>query len=267
MSSKTGKDWVIARYEGSDTYGLGGKIVNCKKIKHAENSLEAETGTRKTSLSTSGIYWELNIKMKVQKLGDFINTYAFVTAEGTLPSFNLYVSDGIDKKGYSDCLVDKCQINIKQSGAITAEITVIAKNVETKDLTVTPSTETPMTKTAVTEHKIGGVSVQNWIDISFSVENHVQKISSGNGLTVSDVYAKEATYSLEETIIKKATLQFDYDTTTSKTVEISLTDNQATPVTKKYTFQMDVSTNSSGVEELDITQEEISAVGNSLVIS
>jgi hypothetical protein len=270
MSSTTGRVWQIGTYEGTTPAGLGGKIVSCTgPEKHASNRFDPNTGSRKADLNTTGIYWTIGFRLKVQKLAPFINSKCFVTAEGVLPSFNLYTFDGITKTGWTDCLVDTCDLSIDQEGYLIADVVVVSRGSEVKDLTIPVDSESPMSKSAVTAFSIGGTAISKWVTLKFGVKNNVQQVASGNGAAITDIYAKYAEYNLDVQIIKTGAPQYAVDSTTkSKAVSVTLTDNQAEPVSVTYTWaNMDVSSNSSSIEELNLTYERISAVSNGLVIS
>jgi hypothetical protein len=268
--STTGVTVKIGTYSGTTPASLGGKIVSSTGPEKLvlNNTMEPSTGTRQADLTTTGVYWKIPFKMKIQKLTPFINTNCFITAEGTLPSFNLYYQDGLTKIGFTSCYVDTCKISKDRNGFLTSDIVVISLGNEVKDLTITPDTETPMSNSNVTTFSIGGTSIAAWDSFDFSVNNHVTVVSSGNGDAATDIYPAEATYEINAKTIKKAALAYGIDDTITKSVVFTLTDNQIAPVAKTYTFaNANISSNSNTVESLGIVYENIRAVANGLVIS
>ena len=268
--STTGKSWVLGRYSGSTPYALGGKLQSVPSIsKHAENTFTAGTGTRKADLDSTNIYWSLDFRLKMQILTSYFNAYAMISEEGTLPSHSLYTYDGITKRGFTGCLVDKASLEINTTGPIIGSFNVLAATNEDKDLSITPDTEVPMTKTALTTLTVLEASkLTKFTTVRMAVDNHVNRQASGTGHTIGDIFARHATYTVDIEIIKTSGLTYDYDTTRQGNIVVALQDNQGAPVTKTYAFaNMAVRENHYRVEELGLTFEKISAEGNSLVIT
>jgi hypothetical protein len=266
----TGLNWVLGRYSGASPYAIGGKLASVPSIeKHGENTLTPGTGSRQADLDSTNIFWSLDFKSKMQILTTYFNAYAMITAEGALPSHSLYTYDGITKRGFTGCLVDKASLEINQTGPIIGSYNVIATGNEDKDLTITQDTEAVMTKAALTTLTVGGVSkLTKFTSVRMAVDNHVAKQASGTGHSITDAYAKHASYEIDIEIVKTAALTYGYDTTRQATVVLALTDNQGTPVTKTYTFaNMAVRSNAYRVDELGLTFEKINGEGNSVVIT
>lgn len=270
-TSTTGKQWMVGTYVGTTPAHLGGTLVSCDgPEKHVTNTFEPSTGTRHTDLTSTGIYFTIPFKLKVQQVTPFITSKCFVSAEGTLPSFNLYTNDGASNNGWLNSYVDTCTIAIAQTGVITADIVAASLLQEDVTLTIPIPTNLPMTKKAVTTFTIGGVAVTEWIDIKIGVENHVTQVSAGNNDAMAENFPKEATYKIDVKLIKIGeSTQYTVDSTTKiKSFVITLTDNADNPTPITFTFSnMHCTSNKISVAELDLTYETIAAVGNSLVIS
>jgi hypothetical protein len=269
-STVTGVTQKIGTYEGTTPSSLGGKIVSSSgPEKRVLNQTESpSTGTRQVDLNTTGIYWAIPFRMKLQILSKFLIGKCFVSNEGELESFNLYYQDGATKKGFANALVDTCKISIDQQGFIVADVSPLALAPEAKDFTITPDTERVMTKAAVTL-TIGGTEVTGWESIDITVNNHVTVASSGNGDAATDLFAKEATYEISVKLFKKAALQFGEDSTTKqKTIVLTITDNQTVPVAVTFTWvNAELSSNNNSLEGLGIVYEDIKAKAKNLVIT
>lgn len=267
--STTGKQWVLGTYVDSTLTNFGGIPYGTKIARNATNTKEPGSGQRKlASIDTSGVYYVIDFKLKVTNLSTFIIGKCFVTAEGALPSFNLYGYDGITKKGFTGCLVNTCKLSVGQTGALTADIQVIALATEDKDLTTPLPTEAPMTKAAVTTLSVGGTSIVKWQKLSFSINNNVEVIATGNGVAMTEIYAQQAEYDGDLTFAKTAELTYGYSTDVTKDIIITLTDNQSSPSTKTFTFD-DARANSNeySVDELKLTYESITWDGDELAIT
>jgi len=269
MSSTTGKSWAIGTYVDSTPANLGGIPFDVKITKKATVTKESGTGQRKlASIDTSGIYWVIDFKLKVQVLATFINAKCMITAEGALPSFNLYTDDGTTKRGFTGCYVNTCQIDVGQTGAMTASIQVIALANEDKTLTITQATEAPMTKASVTAPVINGVTITAWQKISFGVNNNVEVVATGNGAAMTEIFAKQAEYSGSIQLVKKASMIFAYSTDVNGDLVLAFVDNQSSPITKTYTFdEVGMASNDYSVRELDVTIESVSWEGDELTIA
>ncbi len=269
MSSTTGKSWVIGRYATSTFYPLGGIAFDVKVDRKSSTTKQPGTGQRKlASTTTSGIYYVIDFKLKVQILASFITSYCMITAEGALPSFGLYVDDGITKRGFTGCYVNTCNLEVDQAGALVASIQVIAIANEDKTLTGTSNTEAPMSKASVTAFTLGGNPLSKWTKIGFSINNNVEVLSTGNGVAMTEIFAKQAEYSGSIDFVKTAALAYGYTTTQVADLVITLVDNQSSPATVTFTFD-DVRANSDGymVQELGITREKIDWDGDEVAIS
>jgi hypothetical protein len=259
MSSTTGSSWKVGRYETTTPYDLGGIPFDVKVTKHASVTKEAGTGTRKlASIDSSGVYYTIDFKMKVQVLATFINVYCIPTAEGAITAASLYVTNGTTTRGFT-AYCNTCSIDINQTGAIVASIQMVAVANEDKTISITNAAQTPMTKAAVTTLSIGGTTITKWTKISFGVNNNVKVISTGNGVAATEIFAQQAEYSGNITFVQTAALVYGYATDVVKDIIITLTDNQSSPVAKTYTFDdARASSNEYNVAELDITYESIS---------
>lgn len=271
MSSKTGIDVFVCRYEESTAYPLGMHVVNCKiKKLPLHNKTENGTGTRRASSTSTGFHYEIKLKCKAKRLSNFVNTYAFVTAEGDAETFNLYVDDGNVERGFTGCLVDKATINGQQSGVIMVDLTIKSITDESKSLTISEVTDDNIDKTGVTTLTVGGVSqVDNWTKFSLSVDNHVEVVCTGSGHAATIIYAKEATYSGQIEYVKTSTHAFGWGSTTnSLSIVYGFTDNQSVPVVTTYTFsEAKCEGNEWGNEELDLVYETLNWQGTLLTIT
>ena len=267
----TGMDWSLGLYTGSSAQSLGGRIVSCTgPEKHASNHFDPHTGSRRADLHTTGIYWTIGFRLKLQTLSPFITAHCFKSNEAALSTFNLYVSDGITKQGWTNCLVDSCDLSLDQEGYLVADIVVSSLGSESRDLTVPADAVLPMTKESVTTFSVGGNSLaSNWTSLKFGIKNNVTQLSAGNSVSMSEQYARHAEYSLDVQILKKAQLQYGTDSTTkTRNVVIGLRNNQASPATTTFTFaNMDLSSNSVSVDNLNAVYERIAGAANSVVIS
>jgi hypothetical protein len=221
-------------------------------------------------LNTTGIYWTIGFRLKLQNLSSFITAHCFKTGETALSTFNLYVSDGLTKAGWTNCLVDSCDLSLDQEGYLVADVVVSSLDSESRDLTVPADTVLPMTKESVTTFSVGGNSlVSNWTSLKFGIKNNVTQLSAGNSVSMSEQYARHAEYSLDVQILKKAQMQYGTDSTTkTNVVVIGLRNNQASPSTTTFTFaNMELSSNSVSVDNLNVVYERIAGAANSVVIS
>jgi hypothetical protein len=268
MSATTGKSWQVGTYVDSTPSDLGGIPFDVKVQRHATTTKEAGTSQRRlASIQTGGVYYTIDFKMKMRVLGTFINVNAMPTEEADLPSFNLYVSDGTTKKGYTTSYVNTCNLKAQQDGAIVASIQVVSLAAEAKDLTITLPTSATMTKASVTTFSFGG-TIAKWIEFDFGVNNNVTVVSTGNGVAMTEIYAKQAEYSGSAKWVKTVDPIYGFSTTVTSTLAITLVDNQDSPATVVYTFaSVRASVNEYYVQELDLTYEGATWDGDSLVIS
>lgn len=180
------------------------------------------------------------------------------------------MSDGLTKQGWTNCLVDTCDLSLDQEGYLVADVVVASLSCEGRDLTVPTDSALPMTKESVTTLSVGGNSLAaNWTALKFGIKNNVTQLSSGNSVAMSEQYARHAEYSLDLQVLKKAQMQYGADSTTrTRSVIIGLRNNQATPATTTFTFtNMDLSSNSISVDNLNAVYERIAGASNSVVIS
>ncbi|MFA5307004.1 MAG: hypothetical protein WC365_06165 [Candidatus Babeliales bacterium] len=230
---------------------------------------EAGTGSRKqASIDSSGVYYTIDFKMKVQVLATFINVYCIPTAEGDITAASLYVTNGITSRGFTS-YCNTLSVEGNQTGAIIASIQMIAIANEDKTITITNATQTPMTKAAVTTLTLGGTPITKWTKWSFGVNNNVKVISTGNGVAATEIFAQQAEYSGNITFVQTASLAYGYSTDVAKDLIITLTDNQSpTPAAKTYTFDdVRATSNEYTVSELDITYESVAWDGDELAIT
>jgi hypothetical protein len=266
--STTGKSWKIARYSGTTPYNIGGIPSAPKFVKHAANELEKGTGQRRLILlQATNIYWELSFRMKLQNL-DYIITYAMPSAEADLPLHNLWFTDGISSRGFTNVLIDKCDLEIKQTGSIIANITAFAITNESKTLTVTYDTDAPMTKSAVQTITVGGNALTKWTDLSFGVANNATREATGTTDIITELYARDPNYNGRFKFVKLIEPMYGFDATLKQSIVLSLKDNRTSPITKVFTFaNAALKQNPVEVQELDLTYETIDWVGDRLVIS
>lgn len=270
MSVTTGKNWKVARYTGVTPFNIGGIPSTPEFSKHTEQTEEQGTGQRRlVNLHTTNIYWEISWKMKIQRLASFINAYCMITAEGDLPTCSLYISDGVTERGWTLCLVDKCEVNIDQRGSITADITAFSNANETKTIAVTYDTDAPITKSGISVVSVGGTPITKWTGIRFGVSNNIAREPTGSTDIVTEIYARHPVYTGQITIVKTAaTPHYAFDATKEKTIIITIVDNQTAPVTTTYTFtSAAVNINRVHVAELGLTYEVISWTAKQLTIS
>jgi len=265
--STTGKSWKIARYDGVTPYNIDGIPSAPIITKHVDQEQELGTGQRRMlNLDATNIYWTVNMRMKLLRLDQFIKPYAFVTAEGDLPSFNLYTTDGTTAQGHTGVYVDRCEINVGQRGSAIATLNMICNAYETKTLTVTPDALIPITKAGFTA-SVGGTSITKWTNIRFAVDNSVARVPTGTGAVVSEVYPRQPVYTGRIEFVKTGAPLFGYDAVVKRDVIIAVTDNQATPVTKTFTFtNAAVNEDAYQVENLDLTYEILTWTGDKLTL-
>lgn len=268
MSRTTGQSWKVGRYDGATPYDLGGIPYDIKVTKHVSVTKEAGTGSRKlANIDSSGVYYTIDFKMKVQVLDTFINVYCIPTAEGAITPANLYVTNGITNRGFT-AYCNTVTIEGNQTGAIVASIQMVAVANEDKTVTITNASQTPMTKAAVTTLSLGGTSITKWTKWSFGVNNNVKVIATGNGVEATEIFAQQAEYSGSITFVQTAALAYGYSTDVAKDLIITLTDNQTVPVAKTYTFyDVRATSNEYYVSELDVTYESINWEGDELDIA
>jgi hypothetical protein len=195
--------------------------------------------------------------------------YAMVTAEGTLPAHGLYVTDGSVKRGFTDCLIDRCDIEVDQTGSATAELTAFSIANEAKDLTVTYDTEAPITKKGFTAVEIGLTSIAKFTSLRFGVVNNIARVPTGTTDVITELFARDPNYSGRLTFLKTASQPiFNWDATLKQNVLITIQDNQATPVSKTFTFTLAaMRSNPFDVEELNETYERIDWQGDKVTIA
>ncbi|MCW3994924.1 MAG: hypothetical protein NWE98_02090 [Candidatus Bathyarchaeota archaeon] len=263
----TGKNWVLGTYSGSTGQNLGGKPFNVKIERHMLSTAD-EAGTAQRRLvnqAASGIYYIITFKLKLQNLY-FITTYCMPSEEGDLPSFNLYTDDGIEKRGFTNCLVDTCQISVEQGGkAVVASVKVLAISSESANISITPATAAPITKAGILT-TLNNIQLTKWVNIDFGVNNNVQVVESGNGVECTEIFAQQAVYSGRLRWIKTGALAYGFSTTTKHILTITVIDNEST--SKTLTFSNAIgSPNSKDVEELGLTFEEVNWIADTMVIS
>ncbi|MFA5307669.1 MAG: hypothetical protein WC365_09530 [Candidatus Babeliales bacterium] len=270
MSSTSGISWFVGTYSGDVFSNLGGIPYDVHVTRKSTTTKEPGTGQRRlASIDTSGVHYVIDFKLKIITLADFISGKCFVTAEGTLPSLSLYVTDGITERGFTTAYVNTCSVDITHPGAIVANVQVIAIAGEDKAaVTGAADTGTVMTKSALTTLSLGGTTITKWIKVTFGVNNNVQVLSTGTGAVCTEIWAGHAEYSGSITLVKTAELSYGYSTVVTKDLIITLTDNQGSPVATTFTFDdVRASSNEHYVQELGLTYEGVTWEGDELAIT
>jgi len=268
MSSTTGKSWKIARYSGTTPYNVGGIPTSPKFIKHSAHDLEKGTGQRRlVALHATNIYWELAWRMKLQRL-DYIIAYAMPSAEADLTAHNLFFTDGITSRGFTNVLIDKCDIEIAQTGSIHADLVAYGISSEVKSITPAYDSDSPMSKASLTTLTVGGVAIPKWTDIRFGVSNNVARVPTGTTDTITELYARDPNYNGRIKFAKTVDPAFGFAEVLKSTIIMALRDNQTVPVTKTFTFtSAAMKSNTVEVQELDLVYETIDWDGDRVTIA
>jgi len=270
MSVKTGKDFHLNRFATPDTWEALGIVNPCEPFVAVEDMTEEGTETRKLSLLEPSLAVpQINPTILLQRF-DYLTTYAMITAEGVVPAHDLRWTDGITFYTLADCKVNTCEVTIPFSGADKAVLGIIGKTLD--DTVFSPDwasfAEKPMTRKNVTALSVGSDVISRFVEVAFSVDNRVSAEGRGTGIIPLDVYEKEARYSGRLDLVSTAAaLLMDAYSGTRKTVVITLTDRQTSPVSKTFTFtDALLKTSRLRVSGLSRLVERIEWSGDSLTI-
>lgn len=258
MGTTTGQNWRIARYDGTTTYSLGGIPDRASWTKHVDQAQEAAcTQRRLIALQTTNLWWELNFRIKLLNVTDYITSYCFIDQEGSLPSHNIYVTDGTDEKGFTNCYVDRCEIEVAQTGSVTANITVVASGIEDKSFTITNPTGTPLNKTDVTISTPS--NYDKWTAVRLAIANGIRRTPVGNQENTYEVTVGSPIYTGRLTVVKNAA----YGGWTGLSGSVAVTIGS-----KTFTFS-DAAWNAhtAQVEELDLTYEILDFTASKMTIT
>ena len=274
MSIAYGDKYKINRFESPAYYGLGGTVMTATIDPDAEIATEVGCGEgtraiafRKIAAVRPKISWTQNIR----RLVDYITLNALITAEGAVPEHNLAVDEGAGGLHlFTGCKVNTCRITIRQSESIKAALEVLAKARSTQTTwTFVKATDEAMYKTALTTLSIGGVAETKWQEVEFGVDNNVIQEMLGVSILPTEVGERQALYSGHIIrAVAQASLVPDVLTGTPKTIVITLTDNQATPVAKTFTFtNAELRRSQVQARGLDMIIERIEWEGKTMVIT
>jgi len=233
-----GSEYKLNRYLAS--YKETGLLVtNAEPYVETTVLKQPVTGSRRLGLlqSTSKLPG-ISFNALVQRLADYITSFAMITAEGALPAHELRYTDGVDIKKFTDCLVDSCELYTRVDGPLEARLKVLAK---TMDDFVTPSwvarTEEPMIYKNLTTVKIGSTTITNWEEIVCRAKHNVIQKALGNVQTPSIVKGRQIEYSGSYQLSRAAASKTGdiYSGYIQDAVNI-WTDNQSSPVAVTLTF-------------------------------
>lgn len=204
---------------------------------NGETYKEPVTGTRTLDLlQQTGVVPGIDWTQTVKVLGDYITTYAMPTAQGAIIAHSLGYTDGAETNELKLAKVNRCNIVVRRGETIKAELSALAEDLAT----FSPATFLHKTEAAM-DWTDAGLSIEstitNWREFGFGVDNNVKAEFLGTGLVPSDVEEGEAVYSGYAIISRKAASKFaDVKAGVAKTVAITLTDHQTTPVATTFTF-------------------------------
>jgi len=205
--------------------------------------------------------------MKVQRLANFIadkdgtNKFCFVSAEGALSTYNLYVTDGLDADKWTTCLTDRCEVSIPIRGSIEASIDILAKTVTTQAYGSAPGAinDAILNHTNVNTLKIGDISIAtDFLNFRFAVNHNIQQEVLGTTLTPTEVLQRETKYSgTIRRALKTQSFKADAYAGTPRDIILQVNDNQTTPIKTKLTWANAYFGDSKQVRGLDMLIEEI----------
>lgn len=273
MSTIYGTDYQINRKDGATYYGLGGTPYEPTLDPDATIVTEVGCGEGSRAISAQKIVEvrpKLSWSMNVRKLADYITLNAMITAEGAVPSHDLAVKIGTEYHLLTGCKVNTCKITIRQRETVKAALEVFAKDrTAGASWTFVKATDAAMWKDSLTTLSIGGTPVTNWSEVEFGVDNKVVQESLGIDIKPTEIGEREAVYSgYVLRAVNTATLIPDVIAGTPKTIIMTLTDNQGTPVAKTFTFANAVlKTSRVNVRGLEMVMERIEWEAKGLVIS
>jgi len=126
-----------------------------------------------------------------------------------------------------------------------------------------------MWKDALTVLTLGGTSITKWQEVEFGVDNKVAQEILGTDILPTEVHEREAVYTGHIVRAVSGTTEIaDVLAGTTKTVVLTLTDNQATPVAKTFTFaDAYLKTSRVSARGLEMIVERIDWNAKTMVIS
>ena len=271
MAASSGYDFKAKRVSGTTTpvdHHLGGIVTNATPEMRVDYDEQAATGQYQLAVQqTVAIYPRLRLEMKLQRLANFIadkdGTYkfCFVSAEGALSVYNLYVSDGIDADKWTTCLTDRCEVTIPIRGSIEASIDVLAKTATAQAYGSAPGaiSDAILNHTNVNTLSIGETSIKtDFLNFRFSVSHNIQQEVLGTTLTPTEVLQRETKYSgTIRRALKTQSFKADAYAGTPRDIILQINDNQTTPVKTKLTWADAYFGESKVVRGLDMIIEEI----------
>jgi hypothetical protein len=274
MSISYGDKYRINRFATPTYYGLGGTVMEATIDPDAEIATEVGCGEgtrtiafRKITAVRPKVSWTQNVR----KLADYITLNAMITAEGAVPEHSLALDEGGGGLHlFTGCKVNTCRITIRQAESIKAALEVLAKDRSTQSSwTFVKTSETAMYKTALTTLSIGGTPETKWQEVEFGVDNNVIQEILGVQIKPMEVGERQALYSGHIIrAVAQASLVPDVIAGTPKTIIITLTDNQATPVAKTFTFtNAELRRSQVRARGLDMVIERIEWEGKTMVIT
>jgi len=234
-----GSEYKLNRFDDPNYKETGLLVTNAEPYVENTPIKQPVTGSRRLGLLQSGSKLPgISFNALVQRLVDYITTYAFVTAEGTLPAHELRYTDGVDLKKFTDILVDSCELYTRVDGPLEARAKALAKTID--DFT-SPSwaarTEEPMIYKNLTTVKIGSATITNWEEIVCRVRHNVIQKALGNTQTPSIVKGRQIEYSGSYQLSRAAASKLgDIYTGYVQDAVMIWTDNQSTPVVVTLTF-------------------------------
>jgi len=232
-----GKSWRANRWDGTSLYPLG-KIQEATPEVSPRTSVEVSTGTRQIDKEIAEVAISLDILMLLQRF-DYIEDYAMISGEGSVPSHDIRWTDGQQARELSDAKVNTCEFRCPRGEAIKISLNLIGKDMPT---ITEPSwvswAEKPVFWKNITTLTLGGTDLLPYFrEIMFRVNNNIMSEYYGTGIKPQDVEEGEAAYEGSITLPRRIASKIsDALAGTEPTFVVAIRDNQAVPVTKTFTF-------------------------------
>jgi len=244
LSSKFGIDFRLNRYyveAATDKWAnVGGIPRPCRPEKSVRTLAEEGTGQRRAiSVDIAEIRSRLALTMNVQRIAGYLEDYCIAAGEAALPSHDLHWTDGLDNQELSDSKCGRIAFAVDHGGFLTADLEFAGKDMV--DHGKTPVWEILPDKVLsfrnITEVKIGANVVTNWKRLAWNLNHRIMEESLGNDPKTAEVQEGLAEYSVAITLSRKDASQLgNVGAGQTASVEIAITDNQATPAIRRFKF-------------------------------
>lgn len=274
--SMTGKNYKVKFADGSH---IGGIVQSASIDVDVDVTREAATeGNTIVYIKPALAVTKLNMKLKVKRLENFIadysgtNKHCFVSGEADQTPFDLIYTDGIDTYELTDCLVNKCSLNIPVRGTITAEVEIWAKSASSTTFGSDPPTisESPLDITNVNSFLLNSVDIKGTFkDITVTVDHKLEATALGTSFDPAELIEKATEYSIKiDRVLKTQSFTSLAVDALTAPITFQINDNQATPTKTQFVFSgVYISSHKKNVNELDIITESIDCVAKSLTLN